>query len=149
MNIYFICTGNTCRSPMAEAILKGRNLLNVDVKSAGIYAHEGSPMSKHAQQVLDQQQMTHNHSSSSFTRQDAQWADLILTMTDAHKEMVLRLAENVQGKVYTLKEYVDKEGSRDVQDPYGGNLTVYQQTYEELNNAITELEKKLKMEGEI
>ena len=48
MNIYFVCTGNTCRSPMAEAILKNKKLPNVNVKSAGIYALEGGEMSENA-----------------------------------------------------------------------------------------------------
>ncbi|MER2038937.1 MAG: low molecular weight protein arginine phosphatase [Solibacillus sp.] len=146
MNIYFICTGNTCRSPMAEAILKSRNLKNVEVRSAGIYAYEGSAMSLNAKTVLDEQNIKHDHVSSTFNQDDAKWADLILTMTAAHKEMVLQVMEEGRDKVFTLNEYALSNIHQDIQDPYGGNLTVYQQTFEELNEAITELEKKLKME---
>jgi protein arginine phosphatase len=146
VNIYFICTGNTCRSPMAEAILKNRNLENVEVRSAGIYAHEGSAMSVNAKMVLDQKNIKHDHISSTFTEEDAKWADLILTMTAAHKEIVLQIIDEGQDKVFTLNEYALCNKNKDVQDPYGGNLTVYEQTFEELNEAIDELEKKLKME---
>lgn len=148
MNIYFICTGNTCRSPMAEAILKSKNLKNVEVRSAGIFAHEGSAMSENAQTVLSQNNINHHHVSTLFNENDAQWADLILTMTAAHKEMVIRLVDNVQHKTFTLKEYATTETFHDIQDPFGGNVLVYEQTFKELENVITELEKKLRTEEE-
>ena len=144
MNIYFICTGNTCRSPMAAAILKHKQLNNVNVRSAGIFAAQGIAMSQQAQQVLAQNHITHEHQSSPFNQQDADWADLILTMTSTHKGMVLRLADNVSQKTYTLNEYVENDG--DIQDPYGGDLTVYSQTYEQLQEAIEKLVEKIRTE---
>ena len=72
MNIYFICTGNTCRSPMAEAILKSKNLDNVSVRSAGIYAMEGGEMSENAKQALANEGIFHNHISHSVTPEDLQ-----------------------------------------------------------------------------
>ena len=54
-HILFVCTGNTCRSPMAEALLKKMNLTDVEVRSAGVYAMNGSVASDHAQKVLDEQ----------------------------------------------------------------------------------------------
>ncbi|MGN7478176.1 low molecular weight protein arginine phosphatase [Solibacillus silvestris] len=149
INIYFICTGNTCRSPMAEAILTAKNYENINVRSAGIYAHEGSEMSSYSQEVLTQNNIGHSHSSSQFTLEGAQWADLILTMTAAHKEMVTRLVEEAAQKTFTLKEYVAMENGLDIQDPFGGDLQLYEQTYEQLNEAIDKLEDKLKTEGKI
>ena len=145
MNIYFICTGNTCRSPMATAILKNKNLPNVSVKSAGIYAQEGSAMSQNAQYVLDQKSIIHDHKSMPFTLEDAQWADIILTMTTAHKDMIQQISHDVAHKTFTLKEYVAMDGQVNVQDPYGGDIALYEQTYEELNEAINLLVKKLTM----
>ncbi|WP_339197517.1 low molecular weight protein arginine phosphatase [Solibacillus sp. FSL R5-0449] len=148
MNIYFICTGNTCRSPMAAAILQAKNYENITVRSAGIYAHKGNEMSLNAKEILHRKNISQSHRSSQFTVEDAQWADLILTMTTAHKEMVLRLAGEAAHKTFTLKEYVEME-SLDIQDPFGGNLQVYEQTYEQLNEAINKLETKLKLEDKI
>lgn len=145
MNIYFICTGNTCRSPMAAAILMNKNIKNLQVRSAGIYAQQGSAMSQNAQSVLDQKNIEQDHRSSLFNQQDAQWADLILTMTTAHKEMVLRLVDNVSHKTFTLNEYVGND-VLDIQDPYGGDVFVYEQTFEQLNEAIEKLEEKIRME---
>lgn len=145
MNIYFICTGNTCRSPMAAAILMNKNIKNLQVRSAGIYAQQGSAMSQNAQYVLNQKNIEQDHRSSLFSQQDAQWADLILTMTTAHKEMVLRLVDNVSHKTFTLNEYVGND-VRDIQDPYGGDVFVYEQTFEQLNEAIEKLEEKIRME---
>ena len=149
MNIYFICTGNTCRSPMAEAILKNKNLEGVEVRSAGIYAIEGSPISQNANDVLNQENIKHNHRSSVFSEQDVAWADLILTMTTSHKEQVLRMSEDAQGKTYTLLEYAMPENGADIQDPFGGDLFVYQQTFAQLNEAINNLEKKLTLEEKL
>ena len=149
MNIYFICTGNTCRSPMAEAILKNKNLEGIEVRSAGIYATEGSPMSRNANTVLNQENIMHNHKSSILNEQDVAWADLILTMTATHKEMVLRLSKEAQGKTFTLMEYAMSQYGVDVQDPFGGDLSVYQQTFEQLNEAINNLEKKLTLEEKL
>ena len=140
MNIYFVCTGNTCRSPMAEAILKNKNFPNVNVKSAGIYALEGGEMSENAKAVLMEENIQHQHVSKQINTQDIEWADLILTMTSAHKEMVLRAFAESKGKTYTLKEYVTPYSSQDVFDPFGGDIHTYKQTFQELKRLIDQFE---------
>lgn len=140
MNIYFVCTGNTCRSPMAEAILKNKNLPNVNVKSAGIYALEGGEMSENARAVLEEENIQHHHVSKQINAQDIEWADLVLTMTSAHKEMVQRTFAVAKDKTYTLKEYVTPYSSQDVFDPFGGDLYTYKQTFQELKRLIEQFE---------
>ena len=143
MNIYFICTGNTCRSPMAEAILTSLKLKNVEVRSAGIYALEGGEMSENAKSVLDAEQTAVNHRSKVVSKDDLQWADLILTMTSAHKELVLQSYPEVQAKIFTLKEYTAPYTSKDISDPFGGDYHQYKQTFQELNQYINILKDKL------
>ena len=140
MNIYFVCTGNTCRSPMAEAILKSRNLPNINVKSAGIYALEGGEMSENARAVLREENIQHHHVSTQINAQDIEWADLVLTMTSAHKEMIKRTFIEAKSKTYTLKEYVTPYSSQDVFDPFGGDLHMYKQTFQELKRLIEQFE---------
>ena len=140
MNIYFVCTGNTCRSPMAEAILKNKNLPNINVKSAGIYALEGGEMSENARAVLKEESIQHHHISKQINAQDIEWADLVLTMTSAHKEMVQRTFTLAKDKTYTLKEYVTPYSSQDVFDPFGGDLHIYKQTFQELKRLIEQFE---------
>ena len=143
MNIYFICTGNTCRSPLAEAILRNKKIDDVQVKSAGIYALEGGEISENAKAVLEQEQIQVNHITSQVKHADIEWADLILTMTLAHKNMILHSFPEAQGKTFTLKEYVVPFSSKDVSDPFGGDIYTYKQTYLELNRLIDELIIKL------
>lgn len=142
MNIYFVCTGNTCRSPMAEAILKNKNLPDIQVKSAGIYALQGGGMSENARAVLLEEEIHHEHVSSQINEQDIEWADLILTMTSAHKEAILRTYSQAKNKTYTLKEYVAPYSSQDVFDPFGGDISTYKQTYQELKRLIEQFESK-------
>ena len=148
MNICFICTGNTCRSPLAEGILKSKNLPGISVRSAGVYAMNGGPISGHSQQLLDENGMTASLTSKKFTMQEAEWADLILTMTSSHKEILQRMIAGESYKVFTLKEYVG-ESEFDVQDPYGGNSLAYQQTFDELSTLIDVLARKLMEEQKL
>lgn len=62
-----------------------------------------------------------------------------------HKELVLQLVDQVEHKTFTLNEYVGL-GSCDIQDPYGGNVAVYERTYEQLEEAIARLESKIRLE---
>lgn len=130
---------------MAEAILKHKKLKNVEVRSAGIYALEGSQMSENSSVILDQENLAHQHSAHQINGEDVAWADLILTMTIGHKEMLIRNFEGAYEKTYTLKEYATPYSARDVFDPYGGDVTLYKQTFEELKQAIDELEEKIVM----
>lgn len=146
-NIVFVCTGNTCRSPMAEAILKSKNIDGIEVRSAGIFAADGAEMSAFAKEVLKENQMNHKHRSSLFIEKDVQWADLILTMTQSHKDYIAAQFPSAAEKTFTLKEFVE-EAETDVHDPFGGNLHTYRTTFAELNVLISKLEKKLKTKQE-
>ncbi|MGG0656544.1 low molecular weight protein arginine phosphatase [Rummeliibacillus pycnus] len=143
MNIYFVCTGNTCRSPMAAAILKSRNLQRVEVKSAGIYAMPGSPMSHNTQSVLKEQQIDYDHTAQNVRLEDLQWANLILTMTNGHKEALLQVFPQVADKTFTFKEYVSENDNLDVFDPFGGDTSTYRATFQELSKLMDALEKKI------
>ena len=141
--ILFVCTGNTCRSPMAEAILKSKQIDGLEVKSAGIYAATGSEASAHARKVLEDHQIDHHHSSNMLNIDSVRWADLILTMTISHKNAILQQYPDAAAKVFTLKEFTGENYDVDVVDPFGGNLAIYQETYQELEKLITKAIEKL------
>lgn len=106
--ILIVCTGNTCRSPMAEAMLRklaGDNGLPVEVRSAGVSAMNGLPISRHAAETLRKRGVPLPGASSSLTSAEAEWADWILTMTSGHKQAVIERFPAAAGKTYTLKEF--------------------------------------------
>jgi protein-tyrosine-phosphatase len=109
-NILFVCTGNTCRSPMAEGVLKQmaeKRGMNLTVRSAGIAAAQGTPMSHHAATILEKQGIGIRHSAQSATAKLIDWADLILTMTLSHKRTVIQAFPQALDKIHLLKEYVE------------------------------------------
>lgn len=143
MNILFVCTGNTCRSPMAEAILKARNIENIDVRSAGIYAVDGAEMSLNGQKVLEKEGVPFTHSSAAMNESLIDWADLVLTMTASHKQAIIFAFPQAISKVHMYKEFATPEHVQDVSDPYGGDLRTYEHTFQELHTLTDELVKKL------
>ena len=126
---------------MAEAILAAKELPGVEVRSAGIFAGE-APLSTNAQTVLDGEGISFEHTSKQLVAEDMEWAALILTMTNSHKQFLLQSYPEYAGKLYTLKEFAGGSAA-DVSDPYGGSLTTYQQTFNELKLLIDQVVDKL------
>lgn len=140
IRVLFVCTGNTCRSPMAEAILRNKAGEEIEVKSAGIFAGEGSPASANTTQVLQENGIECQHSSSFLTKRHIDWATCVLTMTNHHKGAILLSFPDAEDKVFTLKEFVDAGG--DVSDPFGGPVEIYRATYAELEPLIDQMLSK-------
>ncbi|WP_261131071.1 low molecular weight protein arginine phosphatase [Bacillus sp. Marseille-Q3570] len=106
MNILFVCTGNTCRSPMAEALLRHYSKGEIEVQSAGIYAAYGSPASAKSIEVLKDEGIPCNHKSQPLTGDLVEWSDLILTMTTQHKQAIISQFPSKLKNVHTIKEHV-------------------------------------------
>ncbi|MDQ0113571.1 low molecular weight protein arginine phosphatase [Paenibacillus harenae] len=122
--ILFVCTGNTCRSPMAEAMLRRMAHLRgitVAVRSAGVSTVDGLPVSRHALETLREREIDHKGTSRSMTGEAVEWADLILTMTAGHKRGLLQWFPEAVDKTYTLKEYtnMDKSVLADIEELEG------------------------------
>ncbi|MDU4695053.1 MULTISPECIES: low molecular weight protein arginine phosphatase [Paenibacillus] len=114
MRILFVCTGNTCRSPMAEGMLRklARDRgLEVQVRSAGVAAMKGSSISRHAEAVLRDRGVTDAFESTPLHAELTDWADLILTLTQGHKRQVIHTFPGTADKIFTLKEYVEDDAT--------------------------------------
>lgn len=140
--LVFVCTGNTCRSPMAEAIYKNLNQEG-DIKtySRGLVVLFGEPINPKAETILKNHSLDHNsHVSKGLKETDIDENSLILTMTADHKRMIIERYPNVKA-VYTIKEYAGENG--DVIDPYGGTLIDYEECYVELARLVKKTIYKL------
>ncbi len=139
-SILFICTANQCRSPMAEVI--GRDKLtrsypdaHWQVGSAGVRAVDGYPATPHSATVAGRHGFDlSRHSSRALTPALVAATDLLVTMEAAHKQAILRAYPASAGRVFTLAELVGE--SADVDDPIGGPLEEYVQTYALLDGWI-------------
>jgi len=152
MKVVFVCSGNTCRSPMAEHLLRDRlnerGLSGIEVTSAGVAATEGRPAAAEALKILRDHgiESIHSHQSRPITDVEINENDLVLTMTRGHMKKLDYL--NNQPEVYTLREYVGKTGN--ISDPYGRGEDAYVSVFNELSTlteTVTDrLEEELKPE---
>lgn len=155
LKLLLICTGNTCRSIMAQGIIEDMvkdKKLSIDVISAGINAIEGECPTKNAVDVMNDMNIDiSSHKAKLLTKKMIDEADLIITMTEAHKKSIQKYLDNHKGKLFTLKEFANDENindSLDIQDPYGGNYNDYKNCLDEISKyAISAINKIIKMNG--
>jgi len=141
--ILFICSGNTCRSVMAEHLLRkrlGEAGLSGRIESAGLWAVEGEPASANVRAVLDRVGVGgFRHRSRRVTSGQVDEADLIVVMTEAHRQHLLARFPHAEGKVRLLKEYDSRSGGGDLVDPLGGDFESYEAMRNEIEGALPEL----------
>jgi protein-tyrosine-phosphatase len=147
MNILFVCSGNTCRSPLAEAIarrmldLAGRS--DVHVSSAGTNAWDGSSASDGSILVgMERGLDLSGHRSRKLTPEIVASSDLILVMSDQHLDVVREM--NPDANVHLLAGFAAGESpGRAVQDPFGGDLSSYRETADDLERELSRLLERI------
>lgn len=129
MNILFVCTGNTCRSPIAEWYLKSKNIPDLSVKSRGLSAG-GEPISKNSYLVLKELGIDgKEHISTPISPNDLLWADRIFYMSPAHFTFL---------RLYVPESKLAILGNG-ISDPFGGDLEVYRNCRNQITQAIDRL----------
>lgn len=149
--ILLVCTGNSCRSPMAQGylghLLKGRE--DIEIISAGVSTVSGTLATPEAIKVMAECGIDiSGHLARGLTDETIKKADLILVMEKSHKETILRRVPVAKGKVYLLKEFGRKEKilpdeNLDIADPIGAPLEIYQKSFAVIKEELERIAKLL------
>lgn len=146
--IMFICTGNICRSAMAEGIMKKKAQeegLDIEVCSCGVYAEDGDSATYNACQAASEYDVDiTEHRATNIRNSKIEDMDVILCATKGHKRLVLQLHPELSDKVYTMKEFVNGQ-EEDIADPWGYDMSTYRKCADEIVQAINKTIEKIKM----
>lgn len=149
--IMFICTGNTCRSAMAEGLLKkllkDRGINNVEVYSAGLHASTGEYATDEAIKVMKEEYDVNilMHQSTNVKNSNIKDMDLILCATHAHLTTLEYMYPELDHKIFTIKEYAygPEVENKDIEDPWGYPVEVYKKCAKEIHDALEKVILKL------
>ena len=147
MKIMFVCTGNTCRSAMAEGLAKKiikEKKLDIEVYSAGIFAMDGEHASYNSVAIMKEYDVDLAlHTATSIENSEIEKMDLILCATISHKIAVIDMYPELKNKVYTMKEYVNYDRQYhdkiNIKDPWGYDMNVYQNCAEEIEKCLIKI----------
>ncbi|KLF90560.1 protein-tyrosine-phosphatase [Enterobacter asburiae] len=139
-SILVVCTGNICRSPIGERLLR-QQLPGKQVNSAGIFGLEGHPADAAAQAVARRHGVSlEGHVARKVTRNLLQQADLILVMGPEHLRFIATMAPENRGKSLLFGQWLD---IRDIPDPYNKSREAYEYVFEQLGKASQEWARRL------
>ncbi|MDF2866039.1 MAG: tyrosine phosphatase [Clostridia bacterium] len=145
----FICTGNVCRSPMAHAYMekKIKDLKKENeyiISSCGTHAIKNQNATNNAIEVMKKYGVDlKEHMATRIEDSNIINFDLIFALTEIHKKEILKIYPSLSGKVFTLKEYVNKnEKYIDIDDPWGLDIVVYDAT---ANDIVSSIDKLIEM----
>lgn len=142
IHVIFICTGNICRSAMADGYLKYRlkqlkKENEIKVTSAGTHAMQGESSPVYAKKAIEKYGANiQTHTATTLDNANLHQADYILVMTERHKRDVIRRCPEVSDKVKLLGEYAKEKEYKEIDDPWGYNLNVYENCAKEIVDSI-------------
>ena len=147
MKIMFVCTGNICRSAMAEWLLKKKlvdqNKKGIEVSSSGIYAMKNDVSPQEAIEVMDEYSVNlRNHRATNTSLSNIKQNDLILCMTTSHKQTLQHQYPEQKDHIYTLKEYVG-DTQMEIKDPWGYNIVTYRYCAAQIDECLNKLIEKI------
>lgn len=145
--LVFVCTGNVCRSPMAEYLMRRRlgSSPQWTVTSAGLSAMPGMPASRNAVTVLEELGVDLTpHRSRQLTRDLVDGASVIVVMTASHRDQVQMLFRHAREKIFLLRSFDPVAGLVDLEDPIGAEVEIYRHIRDAIESSLPGLAEFLR-----